>query len=172
MASSTVGVFDGDRLVAYGEVGTGGRGDAAVDPAYRGRGIGTAIALWMQDNARGKGVTEIGMPVPQGSAGDRLLEALGYRVRWESWGLELPAGTTVPARELPDGYAVREADPSEYEAVLDRPGGRVPRVVGPRARDLRRTGWRRSPDVPASSRGTCASWSTPTAGWSASAGCS
>jgi len=115
VASSTVGVFDGDRLVAYGEVGTGGRGDAAVDPAYRGRGLGTAIALWMQDNARSKGVAEIGMPVPAGSAGDRLLDALGYRVRWESWGLELPAGATVPARELPPGYVVREADPSEYE---------------------------------------------------------
>ena len=119
IASSTVGVFDvGDgqsRLVGYGEVGTGGRGDAAVDPAYRGRGIGTAIALWMQDNARGKGIPEIGMPVPQGSAGDRLLEALGYRVRWESWGLALPEGAAVPARELPEGYAVREADPSEYE---------------------------------------------------------
>jgi GNAT superfamily N-acetyltransferase len=115
VASSTVGVFDGDRLVAYGEVGTGGRGDAAVDPAYRGRGLGTAIALWMKDNARDKGVPEIGMPVPAGSPGDRLLDALGYRVRWESWGLELPAGATVPARELPEGYVVREADPSEYE---------------------------------------------------------
>jgi GNAT superfamily N-acetyltransferase len=115
VASSTVGVFDGGRLVAYGEVGTGGRGDAAVDPAYRGRGLGTAIALWMQDNARSKGVPEIGMPVPAGSPGDRLLDALGYRVRWESWGLELPAGATVPARELPEGYVVREADPSEYE---------------------------------------------------------
>jgi len=115
LASSTVGVFDGARLVAYGEVGTGGRGDAAVDPAHRGRGIGTAIARWMQDNARGKGVTEIGMPVPKGSAGDRLLEALGYRVRWESWGLQLPAGARVPQRELPEGYAVRQADPAEYE---------------------------------------------------------
>ncbi len=115
VASSTVGVFDGDRLVAYGEVGTGGRGDAAVDPAYRGRGLGSAIALWMQDNARSKGVPEIGMPVPAGSPGDRLLDALGYRARWESWGLELPAGATVPARELPEGYVVREADPSEYE---------------------------------------------------------
>jgi len=115
VASSTIGVFDGDRLVAYGEVGTGGRGDAAVDPAYRGRGIGTAIAHWMQDNARDRGVAEIGMPVPKGSPGDRLLETLGYRVRWESWGLELPEGASVPARELPDGYAVREADPSEYQ---------------------------------------------------------
>jgi mycothiol synthase len=117
IAGSTVGVFDGDRLVAYGEVGPSGRCDAAVDPAYRGRGIGTAVAHWMQDNARSRGVAEIGMPVPQGSAGDRLLAALGYRVRWESWGLSLLDGATVPERELPEGYAVREADPSEYEQV-------------------------------------------------------
>jgi len=117
IAGSTIGVFEGDRLVAYGEVGTSGRCDAAVDPAYRGRGIGTAIAHWMQDNARGRGIAEIGMPAPQGSAGDRLLEALGYRVRWESWGLALLDGATVPERELPEGYAVREADPAEYEQV-------------------------------------------------------
>jgi ribosomal protein S18 acetylase RimI-like enzyme len=114
---STIGVLDGDRLVGYGEVGPSGRCDAAVDPAYRGRGIGTAIAHWMQDNARSRGVAEIGMPVPQGSPGDRLLEALGYRVRWESWGLGLRDGATVPERELPEGYVVREADPSEYEQV-------------------------------------------------------
>jgi GNAT superfamily N-acetyltransferase len=114
---STFGVLDGDRLVAYGEVGPSGRCDAAVDPAYRGRGIGTAIARWMQDNARSRGISEIGMPVPQGSPGDRLLAALGYRVRWESWGLALLDGATVPERELPDGYVVRDADPSEYEQV-------------------------------------------------------
>jgi GNAT superfamily N-acetyltransferase len=114
---STIGVLDGDRLVAYAEVAPSGRCDAAVDPAYRGRGIGTAIAHWMQDNARSRGVAEIGMPVPQGSPGDRLLEGLGYRVRWESWGLALLDGATVPVRDLPDGYVVREADPSEYEQV-------------------------------------------------------
>ena len=69
----------------------------------------------MQANARERGIPEIGMPVPLGSPGDRLLEALGYRVRWESWGLELPAGATIPVRALPPGYVVREADPSEYE---------------------------------------------------------
>ena len=117
IASSTIGVFDGDRMVAYGEVGASGRCDAAVDPAYRGRGIGTAVAHWMQDNARSRGVAEIGMPVPLGSPGDRLLAALGYRVRWESWGLSLLDGARVPERELPEGYVVREADPSEYVQV-------------------------------------------------------
>jgi mycothiol synthase len=117
IAGSTIGIFDGDRLVAYGEVGTSGRCDAAVDPAYRGHGIGTAIAHWMQDNARSRGIAEIGMPVPEGSAGDRLLAALGYRIRWESWGLSLLDGATVPERDLPAGYVVREADPSEYDQV-------------------------------------------------------
>jgi mycothiol synthase len=115
IAASTIGVLDGDRLVAYAEVGSSGRCDAAVDPAHRGRGIGTALARWMQDNARGRGIPEIGMPVPLGSAGDRLMAALGYRVRWESWGLALPDGARIPVRALPEGHVVREADPAEYE---------------------------------------------------------
>lgn len=109
VSASTIGVYDGDRLVGYAEVGGGDRGDAAVDPAYRGRGIGTALAHWMQERARAGGSTVIGMPVPAGSPSDVLLRALGYRERWTSWVLELPAGREVPARPLPDGYSIREA---------------------------------------------------------------
>jgi GNAT superfamily N-acetyltransferase len=54
--------------------------------------------------------------VPQGSPGDRLLEAFGYHVRWTSWVLHLPEGTAVPARALPPGYVVRQAEPEEYVA--------------------------------------------------------
>ena len=56
------------------------------------------------------------MPVPIGSDGDRLLEALGYHVRWNSWVLQLPEGATVPDRDLPAGYTIREATPDDYEA--------------------------------------------------------
>jgi mycothiol synthase len=49
------------------------------------------------------------MPFPQGSAGDRLLEELGWFVRWESWVLQLPAGVEIAAQPLPPGYAVRTA---------------------------------------------------------------
>jgi len=115
IAGSTLGVLAGDRLVGYAEVGPAGRCDAAVHPDVRGRGVGTALAHWMQDNARSRGIPEIGMPVPEGSPGDRLLEALGYRIRWNSWALSLLEGATVPERALPRGYAVREAEPSEYE---------------------------------------------------------
>ncbi len=78
--------------------------------------IGTELAGWMQAAARERGSSVVGMPVPEGSPGDRLLEALGYRVRWTSWVLELPEGATIPDRELPAGYTVREARPDEYEA--------------------------------------------------------
>ena len=115
--ASTVGVFDGSRLVAYAEHSGNDRGDAAVHPDYRGRGIGTALAVWMQDRARRAGSTIVGMPTPQGSAGDRLLEALGYRVRWTSWELSLPEGQQIEPQPLPQGYAVREALPIEHEAI-------------------------------------------------------
>jgi mycothiol synthase len=112
-------VFDGDVLVAYAEVGDGGRGDAAVHPSYRRRGIGTALAAWMPARTRALGGTVIGSPVPQGSPGDRLLETLGWRVRWTSWVLALPEGQEITERSLPDGYSIREACPPEYPAVHD-----------------------------------------------------
>jgi GNAT superfamily N-acetyltransferase len=115
VSAGTVGVFDADVLVAYAEHAGGDRGDAAVHPDYRGRGIGTALALWMQARARAAGMAVVGMPVPLGSAGDELLESLGYRVRWESWELALPAGARVPQRTLPAGYSLREAVPADYE---------------------------------------------------------
>lgn len=119
LTASTVGVFDGDRLVAYAEVSGGDRGDAAVHPDFRGRGIGTALAAWMQGKARAQGASVVGMPVPVGSAGEELLLALGYRPRWNSWVLGLPAGATIEAQPLPEGYAVREATAAEHHAAYD-----------------------------------------------------
>ena len=109
VSASTIGVLDGDRLVAYGEVGGDQRSDAAVHPAYLGRGIGSAVAAWIRDTARSRGETRIGMTVPRGSAGDRLLAELGYTVRWVTWVLELPRGREVTPQPLPEGYLLRTA---------------------------------------------------------------
>ena len=65
-AAQTMGVFDGDRLVAYAEVSAPNRGDAAVLPDYRGRGIGTRSRAGCRTPRRTRGSTGIGMPVPEG----------------------------------------------------------------------------------------------------------
>jgi GNAT superfamily N-acetyltransferase len=110
VSSSTVGIFDGSHLVAYAEVGGEGRGDVAVHPQHRGRGIGTALAAWTQRLARERGAPVFGMSVPEGSPADVLLESLGYFVRWNSWVLELPEGKQIETQPLPEGYSIRTAE--------------------------------------------------------------
>lgn len=117
LGASSVAVLDGERIVAYGEIVQDERYDAAVLPDHRGRGIGTWIADWAQRQGRSRGFAILGMPVPEHSAGDRLLTALGYRVRWTSWVLRLPAGATIAERPLPDGYLLREATQADHEQV-------------------------------------------------------
>jgi len=119
LGARSIGVWDGDTLVAYAELMGVDRADTAVLPSHRGRGIGTWLAHWLTDLGRRVGSPVIGMPVPQGSPGDRLLEDLGFRVRWTSWVLKLPAGASIPERDLPEGYTVRTAEPDELRAVHD-----------------------------------------------------
>lgn len=110
LSGSSIGVFGTDRLVAYAELTDSWRGDAAVHPAYRRRGIGTALARWMRELATERGSDVVGSPVPEGSDGDRLLESLGYHVRWTSWVLALPKGKAIDPQPLPDGFALRTAE--------------------------------------------------------------
>ncbi|MGL5825443.1 MAG: GNAT family N-acetyltransferase [Nocardioides sp.] len=117
VSDSTVGVFDGPVLVGYAEVSGAGRGDAAVRPAYRGRGIGSFLALWMQATARRHGYQSIRMPVPENSPGDRLLASLGYVVGWTSWVLHLPPGAQIAERACPDGYTIRAATIADDRAA-------------------------------------------------------
>jgi GNAT superfamily N-acetyltransferase len=119
LGARSVGVFDGDTLVAYAELMGADRADTSVLPSHRGRGIGTWLAHWLQDLGRRVDSSVVGMPVPQGSPGDRLMEELGFRVRWTSWVLKLPAGATIPERELPEGYVVRAAEAGELRAAHD-----------------------------------------------------
>jgi GNAT superfamily N-acetyltransferase len=116
LETQAIGVWRGEELAGFAMVDHD-RGDAAVHPDHRRQGIGTALAGWMQDSARRQGMSVIGAPVPQGKAADQLLEKLGYRVRWTSWVLELLDGARIAERELPEGYAVRQATPEEHEAV-------------------------------------------------------
>jgi len=110
LGTHTVGVLDGDRVVAYAEIVGTNRGDAAVHPDHHGRGVGTWLAHWMQERARELGHSEIGMPVPVGSPGEKLLRALGYHVRWNSWALGMPEDRVLPDRPVPAGCTIRVAE--------------------------------------------------------------
>ncbi len=127
---ASIGVLDGDALVAYAELTHADRADAAVHPSYRRRGIGTALAGWVRERARERGASVVGSPVPQGSPGDRLLASLGYHERWRSWVLRLPEGREIEPQPLPEGYAIRTAGSDGRPACgVRRQGGRLPRVV-------------------------------------------
>lgn len=117
LTTRTVGVLDGGRLVAYAELSGLDRGDAAVHPDHHARGIGTYLAGWLRERARAAGSTVVGMPVPQHSPGDRLLEALGFQERWRSWVLTLPEGATIEAQPLPADHAVRAATGVDHRAA-------------------------------------------------------
>ena len=117
LAAQAIGVASGDELVAFGEVSKGRYAEATVAPTWRGRGIGTWLAAWTQAEARRQGGSLVGMPVPRGSDGDRLLESLGYHVAWTSWVLELPTGAAIEPQTLPEGYAVRAFQPGEERTV-------------------------------------------------------
>jgi len=117
VSTSTIGVFDGERLLGYAEHSRGDRGDAAVHPDAHGRGIGTWLAGWLAQKVRDRGGQVIGMPNPEGSPGDRLLAVLGWEPRWTSWVLALPPGRAIPPRPIPDGYVVRQARAEELRAA-------------------------------------------------------
>ena len=86
LANRSTGVFDGDAMVAYGEVGTDMRCEGFVHPEHWGRGIGTAIAQWSIDVARRHGFARIGQTIPDADeAGRALFLGLGYERRHTSW---------------------------------------------------------------------------------------
>lgn len=113
LATQSIGVFEGERLVGYAEVARGRRADAAVAPDRRGRGIGTALARWTQRISRRDGTGVVGMPVPADSAGEQLLRDLGYEVAWTSWVLEMPEGAEIEPQAIPVGYRIRVAGTDE-----------------------------------------------------------
>lgn len=117
LARHTIGVWDGDLLVAGCEVFRTRRADGVVRPSHRGRGIGTALARWTQRCSALDGGTVVGMTVPKGSPGEAVFRDLGYERGWTSWVLRLPGEAVVPERSLPDGFSVRDARADELHAV-------------------------------------------------------
>jgi len=117
LASQSIGVLDGERLVGYAEVFKSRYAEGMVHPDHRRRGIGAALSGWTQDLARAGGGTLVGQSVPSGGDAEHLLETLGYRERWMIWVLELPEGSVIEPQQLKPGYAIREIRADDEQAA-------------------------------------------------------
>ncbi len=107
----TVGVFDGERLVATGEV-FAWRAYVSVLPAYRGRGVGAWLLGWTEDAARADARTDVYQWVGDGCTDARsLLEGSGYRAGDASWRLQIDLDEEPPGPILPGGLRLRELVP-------------------------------------------------------------
>ena len=100
-----------DQLVGWATLADG-RAEVDVHPAWRGRGIGSALLAWTEEGARAAGMPDVRQVVTNAdTAAHRLFEAAGYHVRYSSWILELPADATITETPLPPGHRLRDFDP-------------------------------------------------------------
>jgi GNAT superfamily N-acetyltransferase len=125
LASGSVGVFAGHRLVASAEV-SARRAEVFVHPDRCGLGLGTALIAWTEEVARRRRAAEpsdsdrlVGQTVPLSDAAALALFAdRGYTLRHTSWVLRLPPDVELEQVPLPDGAVIRPARPGVEDAAV------------------------------------------------------
>ena len=111
VATNTVLVFDGERLVAWAQIHDE-RADADVHPDWRSRGIGRALVEWTESRAievaAPGAAVRIGQTVLDGLDGtDELFVGRGYERLWDSWILRFPRDLAPIVAPLPDTVSLR-----------------------------------------------------------------
>ncbi|MFL5791088.1 MAG: GNAT family N-acetyltransferase [Actinomycetota bacterium] len=116
-----LGVFDGDRIVAWALLQGPRRLWIDVAPDMRGRGIGTSLRRWAIGRARERGNDRVGQTIED----DRVdvataLRLAGFTPRHTSWILQMDHPTEPPRPEPPDGIVVRAIRiPEEEDRTLE-----------------------------------------------------
>jgi mycothiol synthase len=106
-----------DRLVGWATVARG-RAEADVHPAWRGRGIGSALLAWTEEQARASGAARMQHIVTNSDVeGNRLFERAGYRIHHTSWILRMTMGATPPEVVVPVGITIRPYRPEDAQAT-------------------------------------------------------
>lgn len=117
LATESVGVYEGERLVAAAQVYRTRRIEATVHPNARGRGVGSWLAGWTRECSRRHGGTLVGQTVEVGGSAEALLRGLGYRTGWQAWVLQVPPGAQIEPQPLPPGYTLRDARRGEDDQI-------------------------------------------------------
>jgi predicted N-acetyltransferase YhbS len=105
-----------DQVVAWATVADG-RGQVDVHPAWRGRGLGSALMAWTEVQARSAGAPEMRQVVTNADTAAHLLfERSGYHVHHTSWILEMGLEDAPPAVSPPPGITIRSYEASDARA--------------------------------------------------------
>jgi mycothiol synthase len=103
-----VGVFDGDRIVAWAFLQGPRRLWIDVAPDMRGRGIGSSLRRWAIDRARVRGNERLGQTIEDRRTDvAATLRLAGFTPRHTSWILRMDHSTEPPPPVAPSGIEVR-----------------------------------------------------------------
>jgi GNAT superfamily N-acetyltransferase len=116
-----LGVFDGDRIVAWAFLQGPRRVWIDVAPDARGRGIGTSLRHWAVARARDRGNDRVGQTI-EDSRTDvaTALRLAGFSPRHTSWILQMDHPTQTRPTDPPDGIDIRAIRmPDEERQTLE-----------------------------------------------------
>jgi mycothiol synthase len=117
-ADDTIVVFDGEDLVAWGDVYKE-RAEADVHPERRGEGIGSRVLAWAEARARETGQPRVRQVVTDANTGAAaLFRAHGYEPAYTSWILQIAFDpSTAPVPEVAEGIVIRSFAWSDAQAA-------------------------------------------------------
>ena len=111
-----VGVFDGDRIVAWAFLQGPRHVWIDVAPDARGRGVGTALRRWAVDRARARGNDRLGQTIDDRRTDvGTMLRTARFTPRHTSWILRMEHPTEPPKPEQPAGIEIRPVRLPEEE---------------------------------------------------------
>ena len=116
-----LGVFDGDRIVAWAFLQGPRRLWIDVAPDARGRGIGTSLRRWAVARARERGNDRLGQTIEDTRTDvATTLRLAGFTPRHTSWILQMDHPTEPPTADPPTGIEIRAIQmPNEEDQTLE-----------------------------------------------------